>query len=201
MVTARVPTGVVVATDVTQCRRPLLEVIGAAIAGGARTILLRERELARAERLTLARAIAPRLARVGGRLIVAGRDPLGFDAVHLAAGEPMPVPRPTLVGRSCHRAAEVTACVADYATLSPIYRSASKPGYGPPLGVDALARLAAAAARPVLALGGIEAPDRVHACRAAGAAGVVVMGAVMRARDPAGLVAALLDAWASGGAR
>ena len=33
---------------------------------------------------------------------------------------------------------------------------------------------------PVLALGGVGAPDQAEACVAAGAAGVAVMGAVMR---------------------
>jgi thiamine-phosphate pyrophosphorylase len=37
---------------------------------------------------------------------------------------------------------------------------------------------------PWLALGGIDSPDRAAECVAAGAAGVAVMGAVMRAGDP-----------------
>jgi thiamine-phosphate pyrophosphorylase len=45
---------------------------------------------------------------------------------------------------------------------------------------------------PVYALGGI-APGNAAAARAAGAYGVAVMGAVMRAPDPAGVVAALLQ--------
>jgi len=46
----------------------------------------------------------------------------------------------------------------------------------------------------VYALGGIETPAQVAGCRAAGAAGVAVMGAVMRAGDPAALVRSLLAA-------
>jgi thiamine monophosphate synthase len=37
----------------------------------------------------------------------------------------------------------------------------------------------------------VTSPDQVAACLAAGAAGVAVMGAVMRAADPAAMVASL----------
>jgi thiamine-phosphate pyrophosphorylase len=63
----------------------------------------------------------------------------------------------------------------DYATLSPIFASASKPGYGPPLGVHALG----GAPLPVYALGGVDETNAA-ACIAGGAAGVAVMGAAMR---------------------
>ena len=97
-----------------------------------------------------------------------------------------------MIGRSCHRAAELRDAATEgctYATLSPIFPSASKPGYGPGLGPAALQD----AALPVLALGGVTASNAGD-CLAAGAAGVAVMGEIMRAEDPAQVVAALLDA-------
>ena len=75
-------------------------------------------------------------------------------------------------------------------TLSPIHQRASKPGYGPPLGTDAITR-AARIGVPVLALGGITA-ENAGAAMAAGAAGVAVMGDVMRAEKPADVVRAML---------
>jgi thiamine-phosphate pyrophosphorylase len=42
-----------------------------------------------------------------------------------------------------------------------------------------------------LALGGIDSAQRVAECMAAGAAGVAVLGAVMRADDPGAVVAEL----------
>ncbi|MDX1421679.1 MAG: thiamine phosphate synthase, partial [Kiloniellales bacterium] len=77
------------------------------------------------------------------------------------------------------------------ATQSPIFATASKPGYGPALGLAGLAE-AAAAGLPVLALGGVTA-ERAPACLRAGAAGVAVMGAVMAARDPAAAVGTILS--------
>ncbi len=47
---------------------------------------------------------------------------------------------------------------------------------------------------PVLALGGI-APDTAAEVRDSGAAGLAVMGLVMRAPDPAAVFATLLRAW------
>src|SRR5581483_8944186 len=84
---------------------------------------------------------------------------------------------------------------ADYVTVSPIFASASKPGYGPVLGLPALGTLARLVAIPVIALGGItEATARD--CCGAGAAGVAVMGQVMRASDPRAVTARLIAALA-----
>jgi thiamine-phosphate pyrophosphorylase len=98
-----------------------------------------------------------------------------------------------LIGLSAHSVADVAdahASGADYVTLSPIHESASKPGYGPPLGTDAITR-AARIGVPVLALGGITV-ENAGMAMAAGAAGVAVMGDVMRAETPADVVRAML---------
>ena len=67
---------------------------------------------------------------------------------------------------------------ADFITYSPIYLTASKPRYGPAVGVANLARLAKQVKLPIFALGGIT-PARVAACIEAGAAGIAVMSGVM----------------------
>ena len=182
--------GLVLLTDRRQARRSLVDVVAAAVDGGARYVVLREKDLPRYERAALADALRVVLAPVDGRLIVAGPDPLGGDAVHLAAADPAVAT--ALVGRSCHRAEDLARLSnEDYVTLSPVFPSRSKPGYGPPLGAAGLARLCARTPVPVFALGGVTSPDQVAACVAAGAAGVAVMGGVMRAADPAAAVAAL----------
>jgi thiamine-phosphate pyrophosphorylase len=103
--------------------------------------------------------------------------------------------RPLLMGRSCHSVADLRAAHQeglDYATLSPIWPTSSKPGYGPPLGPEGLTTAVAAVPDlPVYALGGVTL-GRIAACLAAGATGVAVMGEVMRAPDPRSTVRALL---------
>ncbi|MER5333550.1 thiamine phosphate synthase [Micromonospora sp. NPDC002717] len=194
----RGPSGVVLLTDRWQARRPLAEVVARAVAGGVRWVVLRERDLPRAERAALAVELRAILAEVGGTLVVAGPDPLDGDAVHLPSAGPYPPPRLGLVGRSCHDEAELRRVTSeDYATLSPVFPSRSKPGYGPPLRPAGLRGLIEASPVPVLALGGVQTPEHLHACVAAGAAGVAVLGAIMRADDPTEVAATLTAAFRS----
>jgi thiamine-phosphate pyrophosphorylase len=195
----------VVVTDrglAAEAGHELLEVVASAVEAGARWVLLREKDLPAAERRALAVALVPVLAPVGGQLIVASDATLAAEvgaAVHLSATDPWPPPADVgserVVGRSCHGVDELRAARregATYATLSPVFASPSKPGYGPALGLDGLAAACRAVPDlPVLALAGV-GPGRAAACMAAGARGVAVMGEVMRAPDPAAAVRDLL---------
>ncbi|MFI7540230.1 thiamine phosphate synthase [Actinoplanes sp. NPDC049599] len=188
-----IPSGVVVLTDRRLAARPLAEVVAAAVRGGAGWVILREKDLGYGQRRALAetlRAVVP-----PGRLVVAGPDPLGGDAVHLSATDPVPA-EVGLVGRSCHGVPRLTT--EDYVTLSPIYPTPTKPGYGPPLGPARAATLAGGVSW--LALGGVHSPQRAAACAAAGAAGIAVLGAVMRAVDPEAVTRTLADAFAAAAA-
>jgi thiamine monophosphate synthase len=175
-----------VLTDRAQCPGPLRDTVAAVVDAGARAVVLREKDLPEPERDRLADQLHAVLAPVGGLLIRAGTGP---SAVHLAARQHFPRVRPALVGRSCHDAEELARARAegcDYVTVSPLNPTASKPGYGPPLGPGGLASLVAGLPRSgaprVLALGGVR-PSDVAGCLAAGAHGVAVMGPLMR--DPA----------------
>ena len=178
----------IVLTDRTQvpAGRSLVDVLRAAVAGGAERVVLREKDLAHRDR----GALADRLRTFVPELVIASDPSIPGGGVHLSARDPMPARRPQVVGRSCHSAAELERASADgcdYATLSPIFVSPSKPGYGPALGVDALRD----PPLPVYALGGVD-PSNALACVHAGAVGVAVMGYVMRADDPAVAVKELL---------
>jgi len=190
-------------TDRRLSRRPLEDTVARALEAGCRWISLREKDLPpEARRALLRRLVA--LGRDYGATIgvhedIAAALAAGAAAVHLPAGaDPAAaralLPAGVLLGVSAHDAAELAhaaAAGADYATLSPIFASASKPGYGPALGGEGLARLAAGVSIPVLALGGIDSA-RIAACIEAGAAGVAVMGDVMGAVDPGGVMAGLI---------
>jgi len=185
-------------TDRHQARRPLPDVVAAAVAGGARAVVLREKDLPAAERAELATELWQAIAPAGG-LLIAASTPVGpATAVHLAARDALPPDALfEVVGRSCHDASEVdSATDVDYVTVSPVFPTRSKPGYGPPLGLNGLAALCARTPVPVYALGGVTRGNAAS-CLDAGAAGVAVMGEVMRAEDPATEVAGLLAVLAS----
>ncbi|MET8252976.1 thiamine phosphate synthase, partial [Micromonospora sp. NPDC005197] len=194
--TGLVPSGVVLLTDRLVATGGLERVVAGAVAGGVRWVVLREKDLPRAERAALAVDLRAILADVDGTLIVAGPDQLGGDAVHLPAAGPYPPPPHQLVGRSCHSVAELNRLTTEhYATVSPVWPTKSKPGYGPPLNVAGLGNLVRASPAPLLALGGVETPEQVTACVDAGAAGVAVLGALMRAEDPEETAATLSSAF------
>lgn len=199
------PVPLILLTDRRQAVRDLPDIVAAAATGGLRLVVVREKDLPLAQRSRLAERLRDLLAPVGGKVLLAGPEP-GPDGCHLAATDPWPSDRqndrqgpgrgdrPGLLGRSCHHhgeLAQAAAAGADYATLSPIFPTGSKPGYGPALGPQALA---GTPNLPVYALGGITTPARAGRCARAGATGVAVMGALMRAADPAALAAELIAA-------
>ncbi|MFG5118276.1 thiamine phosphate synthase [Methylorubrum sp. POS3] len=186
-----------VVTDRHGTARPLAGTVRAAVAGGARFVWLRDRDLDPASRRALALDCLAILSPLGGRLVIgADRDlaaATGAQGVHLGGGtSPRDIAdaRATLgpdalIGVSAHAPAEVAVAAeagADYATLSPIFLTASKPGYGPALGLAAL-EACRRLPIPVFALGGID-EAQASDCLGAGAAGIAVMGGLMRAPDP-----------------
>ena len=190
-------------TDRKQARRGLLKVAEAAFRGGARWLSLREKDLEPAPRLALLRELVELGERHGAAVTLHGDAETALAAgaagVHLPAGGGVEAARRhlgprALIGISAHDESELAAaaaCGVDYATVSPVFPSASKPGYGPALGPEGLRSMLRAADCPVLALGGI-APQNLRGCIAAGAAGVAVMGPVMRASDAHALVTEMI---------
>ncbi len=202
-----------VITDRKAPRGGLERLTEAIFAGGCRWLSLREKDLPADERATLLHRLSaigePWTATVGIHDDVPAALAVGAIALHLprdgsvARAREALGPR-VLIGVSAHdlgEAERAAASGADYVTLSPIFASASKPGYGPALGLDRLAAIAAAVTIPVVALGGIEAGNAA-ACLQAGARGVAAMGAAMRAENPEamirGLITSIGDALAVG---
>lgn len=185
-----------VLTDRTQCAGPLVEAVATAVDCGARAVVLREKDLPEDDRRRLGEELRAVLEPVGGLVIHGGlTGSAGSEAVHLSGADAFPAIRPRLVGRSCHSVEELARAGregCDLVMVSPVFATASKPGYGPALGLDGLARLLLGSP-PAYALGGIR-PGDVPGCLAAGAHGVAVMGAVMRdPRTVRDYVAALRD--------
>ncbi|QGY05317.1 thiamine phosphate synthase [Methylobacterium mesophilicum SR1.6/6] len=204
------PSSLLAVTDRHGRGRPLAETVQAILDGGGRWIWFRDKDLDAVARRSLGAAVSARVRAVGGFLTVGGDIALAraleADGLHLGGGtgpEAVAAARAALgegalIGISAHslqEAARAAAAGADYVTLSPIYATASKPGYGPALGPEGVAT-AAATGVPVIALGGIEA-DRIAECRNAGAAAVAVMGGLMRTADPTAAATRLLGSWAT----
>ncbi len=194
-----------VITDRGQARAPLTEIAEALFQAGVRWLMLREKDLDPAARRDLLCDLVVRGAEFGATVTVNGdvaaARATGAAGVHFPAGGDIEAARRalgpgTLIGASCHSAEEAAAAAAagaDYVTLSPVFPSAGKPGYGPALGPAGLGAMVARLAIPVVALGGIGAGN-AGACLGAGAAGVAVMGAVMAAADPGAVASRLLAA-------
>jgi len=194
-----------VISDRAQAARPLVEIAEAAFRAGCRWFSLREKDLPAAARRVLLRDLVA-LGHRYDATVMAHEDidavvAEGAGGVHLpGGGDPAAARRRlepgALIGVSAHAPEEAAAQLhagADYATLSPVFLTVSKPGYGPSLGLDALAEAARRAAGPIVALGGIDAHN-IAACRAAGAQGIAVMGEIMRAADPEAAIRRLLAA-------
>ncbi|MDR6936484.1 Nudix family hydrolase [Luteibacter sp. 3190] len=156
----------------------------AALARGERLLQLRLPGRSTDVARDVAKAVLPEARRVGAHLLlngdIEGASILG-TGVHLRAqqlGElkERPLPWTSMVGASCHDAAQLARASAlgcDFATLSPVLATASHPG-AEPLGWPRFARLAEAASLPVYALGGLGPDDlgeaRMHAAQ--GVAGI-----------------------------
>ncbi|MEJ7636131.1 thiamine phosphate synthase [Aeromicrobium sp.] len=159
---------------------------------GLAVLVLRELDLPQDRRAELALLLAQHVQ------VITARRPLpGTWGVHLAAHQPVADAAAGGVhSRSCHNEEEIERAVAqgaEFVTISPVATSASKPGYGPGIGLPGVRRAVAVAEDvPVFALGGVDVSN-VRDLRVAGAHGVAVMVTVMRASDPAAVVELLLE--------
>src|SRR5205807_3731128 len=170
-------------TDRRQARRPLAEVVAAALAAGCRWVSLREKDLSEDDQIGLARTLLPIARRHGARLTLHGDTALakacGADGVHLPAGGDTLASRALLgpdklIGVAIHAVTEAETIdpeAVDYAIAGPAYETPSKPGYGPEIGRKGLAEIAAATRVPVLAIGGLN-PTRAAEVLAAGPVGI-----------------------------
>lgn len=197
------PSPLLVITDRHQARHSIAAITEAVGQAGGRWIMLRDKDLEPEQRRSLAARLAEIARRYGMHLSVSRDVALAADygaSMHLQSAAAVGATRQrlapgALIGVSAHGLNDVAAAAAagaDYVTLSPIFPTASKPGYGPALGVAVIGP-AASLGISVIALGGVTA-DLIRPCLAAGAAGVAVMGEIMRSDDPGRTVGGLLDA-------
>ena len=188
-------------TDRHQCApTPLADVVSALLDVGVMAIQLREKDLSGTELIELARPIAELCRNYEAKLFMNTSDKVlqrstmsiaGAAGVHLPENAAAVTEVKALVdddfyvGCSVHSlnaAQRREAEGADFVTYSPIYSTTSKPGYGPAVGINGLAKVVENVRLPVFGLGGIT-PDRVTECLAAGAFGVAIMSGVMSPKN------------------
>ena len=169
-------------------------VIEAAVAAGVDFIQLRERDLSARGLLLLAHASVARCQGsktwllVNDRLdiaIAAGADGLHLPSHGLPVGELRRRFPEMLLGASCHTVEEVRRAEeggANFVVFGPVFETASKRSYGPPLGVEKLEDAARAATIPVLALGGITL-ENAGGCLRAGVAGIAAISLFQTSTD------------------
>lgn len=203
-----------VVTDDELSADRIVAVVESACAAGRIVVQLRARNRSGRDLFELAERLRQATAVNCSRFVVNDRLDIalavGADGVHLpASGIPARVARTLLdrragstdrlrIGLSVHSADEIYANAAyvDYFQFGPVFATPSKLAYGPPQGVAALAEAVGAATdaqRPLVAVGGIDATN-VSTPIGAGAAGVAVIRAVMRASDPGVATQMLLEA-------
>lgn len=185
--------------------RDVVDVIAAALAGGAPAIQLRDKSAGSRDLVALAERVLP-MTRSHGALLfvndrldvarVAGADGvhLGPDDVPVAAARRI-VPSDFLIGFSTDdpdAAVMAERDGANYLGCGAVFGTTTKPeAAGERIGVERLDAVARAVSVPVVGIGGITI-NNVAGIGATRAAGAAVVGAVMRASNPAAAVAQLL---------
>jgi thiamine-phosphate pyrophosphorylase len=197
--------GLCVVTDRSLTKgRPIEVVVDAALAGGAKAIQLREKDLSTRDLYELVERLLPLVRGRGACLLINDRVDLTLalpiDGVHLSrtslpSAETRALLGPTrLIGVSCHsleEAIEAERGGADFIMLGPLFPTPSKAAYGPPIGLARLEEVRRRVRLPILGIGGITASNTASVM-AAGADGAAVISAIMTADDPADAVASLL---------
>ena len=186
--------------------RDLVEVTRLALSGGAPCIQLRAKEASAREMASLARLLLEDTHRAGALFFVNDRVDValavGADGVHIGSDDlPLAaaraiVPAGFLVGRSVDTPHEAKVAIeegADYLGVGPVFATGSKGDAGPLVGLAGVRAVReAAGVTPVVGIGGIEAGNAAEVV-GAGADGVAVIAAVMRAENPRVAAERLLD--------
>jgi thiamine-phosphate pyrophosphorylase len=184
--------------------RDLVAVVAEAVGAGAPAVQVREKDLPRTELLALCHRLRDVTRAAGAELFVNGDVEMAREVSADGVHRPhtlviLPEDAEGLrVAGSTHSLIEARQAQDDglsFIVFGPVYDTPSKRAFGPAQGVAALRRIVDAVDIPVLAIGGIT-PERVGEARAAGAAGVAVIAAVLSADSPARATRRFLDALA-----
>jgi thiamine-phosphate pyrophosphorylase len=188
--------------------RAVKDVVDEILRAGAGAIQLRDKRASARALLDQAIRLREQTREWGALLFINDRFDVALaaeaDGVHLGPDD-LPVeavrrvaPPDFLIGASTDEpeiARQVEAAGADYIGCGAVFPTSTKEDAGEVIGVEGLARVAAAVTIPVLGIGGVTAERARRIAEESGAAGVAVIGAVMAAEDPGAAVRRLLGAF------
>lgn len=189
--------------------RDLIDVVLAAVDGGAAYVQLREKHATTRAFVDVARRLRPELATRSVPLVINDRVDVALavdaDGVHLGQQDLDPVTARRLlgpdamIGLSVETMEDVTRAEhldVDYLGVSPIFDTPTKPDTLTAWGVDGLARVRRRSRHRLAAIGGINR-DTVADVAAAGADAIAVVSAVCAAPDPRSAAAELVARFAA----
>jgi thiamine-phosphate pyrophosphorylase len=175
--------------------RDVTSVALAAVRGGATMVQLRYK-VGASEIMQAAREVIEVLRPTGVPVIINDRvdlaRALGAQGVHLGQGDTPPAEARAVLGEDAivglsitdpEQMKKIDPAVVDYLGAGPIFETGSKPDAAPPLGLEALSRIAAGIRLPVAAIGGITEANATAVIRA-GADGLAVISAICAADNP-----------------
>jgi len=197
--------GLYIILDPSVCpARSLVVVLRIAAEAGALLFQYRNKNASMKDAYVEALALRLAAAEEGVLFIVNDRCDLALavdaDGVHLGQGDlPLDLARKVmgsnkLIGISTHNPAQVREASAgqpDYLGFGPIYKPGSKQDHDPVVGLEGLRSIRSLTSIPVFAIGGIQV-DQVGEVMRAGARGVAVISAILKASDISGAVKGLL---------
>jgi len=176
--------------------RSTLEIVRAAVDGGATVVQLREKDCSTREFIEQALAIKDFLKDRAVPLIINDRldvaQAVKADGVHLGQTDmPLKVAKKILgdsmiIGisaESLQDAVEAEKGGADYLGVSPIYATPTKTDTALPLGLEGLREIRKAVRIPLVGIGGLNRDNAAEVIRN-GADGVAVVSAIVAADDP-----------------
>lgn len=179
------------------CRgRNLMDVVAAAVRGGATMVQLRHKDADTRELLAEARALKSLLDPLGVPLLVNDRADVALAAgaagVHVGQADLPAADARRILGsdaivgltvKTLEQVREAESQDVDYLGVGPVYASPTKPDAGTVLGLQGLRAFVKATRLPVVAIGGIGLANakEVYACDVAG---IAVVSAITAAEEP-----------------
>ncbi|MCP9451957.1 MAG: thiamine phosphate synthase [Nitrospira sp.] len=175
--------------------RPLVDILKEAAEAGARLFQYRNKTASMKEAYEEARGLKVVASDCGVTFLVNDRCDLALavdaDGVHIGQDDlPYEYARRLmgphkLIGLSTHNPEQVKEAARlkpDYIGFGPIFKPGSKEDHDPIVGVEGLATIRPLTTLPLFAIGGITLDNAMAVCQA-GADGIAVISAVMKAKD------------------